>query len=246
MLAGLQRRAIKGACLNWDPTIEGVGTNRYAYSANDPVNKSDPNGHAFWDKWFGGGSHNPLNKELNSFRDATEDMADDAADAADLTKATADFIVLDDIENITEGTKKRNWRQVAMGAIGIGSNFIGGPAAKGGVKGGAAASKKLATLLDSKASKHILQGDGPNLGGGHKFGVGKSGKTEFPAGWSDAEIEHVISDIATDPNLKMSTPDARGYVRIDGSRDGIDVSVIYDTRNDRIVTGYPINVPRNP
>ncbi|MEO1703303.1 MAG: RHS repeat-associated core domain-containing protein, partial [Pseudomonadota bacterium] len=32
---------------DWDPTIEGVGTNRYAYSANDPVNKSDPNGHYF-------------------------------------------------------------------------------------------------------------------------------------------------------------------------------------------------------
>ncbi|MBD9597790.1 hypothetical protein IB270_33745 [Ensifer sp. ENS05] len=28
-----------------DPTIEGVGTNRYAYSENDPINKSDPNGH---------------------------------------------------------------------------------------------------------------------------------------------------------------------------------------------------------
>jgi hypothetical protein len=30
-----------------DPTIEGVGTNRYAYAGNDPVNNSDPNGHAF-------------------------------------------------------------------------------------------------------------------------------------------------------------------------------------------------------
>jgi hypothetical protein len=29
----------------WDPTTPGVGTNRYAYSQNDPVNKSDPNGH---------------------------------------------------------------------------------------------------------------------------------------------------------------------------------------------------------
>lgn len=28
-----------------DPTIPGVGTNRYAYSENDPVNKSDPSGH---------------------------------------------------------------------------------------------------------------------------------------------------------------------------------------------------------
>lgn len=30
---------------DWDPTKEGVGTNRYAYAGNDPVNKSDPNGH---------------------------------------------------------------------------------------------------------------------------------------------------------------------------------------------------------
>lgn len=28
-----------------DPTMPGVGTNRYSYSQNDPVNKSDPNGH---------------------------------------------------------------------------------------------------------------------------------------------------------------------------------------------------------
>lgn len=30
-----------------DPTMPGVGTNRYSYSQNDPVNKSDPNGHQF-------------------------------------------------------------------------------------------------------------------------------------------------------------------------------------------------------
>lgn len=30
---------------DWDPTKEGVGTNRYAYALNDPVNRSDPNGH---------------------------------------------------------------------------------------------------------------------------------------------------------------------------------------------------------
>lgn len=29
----------------WDPLQPGVGTNRYAYADNDPINKSDPNGH---------------------------------------------------------------------------------------------------------------------------------------------------------------------------------------------------------
>jgi hypothetical protein len=29
----------------WDPTVPGVGTNRYAYAHNDPINKSDPSGH---------------------------------------------------------------------------------------------------------------------------------------------------------------------------------------------------------
>jgi RHS repeat-associated protein len=28
-----------------DPIEPGVGTNRYAYADNDPINKSDPNGH---------------------------------------------------------------------------------------------------------------------------------------------------------------------------------------------------------
>ena len=32
---------------DWDPTLPGVGTNRYAYSQNDPINKSDPNGHMY-------------------------------------------------------------------------------------------------------------------------------------------------------------------------------------------------------
>lgn len=30
---------------SWDPILQGVDFNRYAYAGNDPVNMSDPNGH---------------------------------------------------------------------------------------------------------------------------------------------------------------------------------------------------------
>ncbi len=36
-----------------DPSVEGVGTNRYAYAENDPINKSDPSGHIIDTVWDG-------------------------------------------------------------------------------------------------------------------------------------------------------------------------------------------------
>jgi RHS repeat-associated protein len=49
----------------FDPTVPGVGTNRYAYSGNDPINASDPGGHdPVWatgwnDSLYTGGSKGP-------------------------------------------------------------------------------------------------------------------------------------------------------------------------------------------
>ncbi len=81
----------------------------------------------------------------------------------------------------------------------------------------------------------------------HRSGAGKPGKTEFPASWSDDEIIHNVSDIATDPSAitgagKWNSPYAIGV------RDGIDIRVDFYPPNHPLYGGKisPINVPPNP
>src|SRR5262244_2082885 len=45
---------------------------------------------------------------------------------------------------------------------------------------------------------HILDGD--KTGGGHRHGVGKPGKTEFPASWTDERVVASILDVARRPD----------------------------------------------
>src|SRR5580700_1402613 len=46
---------------------------------------------------------------------------------------------------------------------------------------------------------HILDGDETG-GGGHRHGVGKPGKTEFPASWDDAKIINTAVNVACGPD----------------------------------------------
>lgn len=98
--------------------------------------------------------------------------------------------------------------------------------------------------IDEKAEGHILDGDA--TGGGHRSGTGKPGKSEFPSNWSDDKVKGEITDVAHDPNTQWSKPDNRGYVSGSGTRGGVDIKVVVDTNNNRIVTGYPTNLPKNP
>ncbi len=107
-----------------------------------------------------------------------------------------------------------------------------------------APNSKYADLTDPKARRHILDGDA--TGGGHRPGTGIPRKSEFPKGWSDDRILDAVSDVATDPKVVWSRPDKRGYITGTKTIDGIDIKVVFDTKNGRIVTGYPTNVPRNP
>jgi hypothetical protein len=113
------------------------------------------------------------------------------------------------------------------------------------VKAESAPQEEKPSVIDEEGKKHILDGDGPDAGGGHRSGTGKLGKSEFPADWSDEKIEGEISDIATDPSVEWSKPDSRDYVAGIGIRDGVEIKVVKNLKLDRIVTGYPVNRERN-
>lgn len=104
----------------------------------------------------------------------------------------------------------------------------------------------LVDLASPSRRSHILNGEvRPNgtYGGGHRAGTGFPGKSEFPARWSDDQIMHHISDVATDPASRIVRQQGQD-VFVRGSRDGIEIEVLI--RNGEIWTGYPTNVPRNP
>ncbi len=67
-----------------DPWLPGVGTNRYSYALNDPINKSDPSGHKAEDK----GDSAEQNTDGGSGSAADKEKGDDASlpspDALDL------------------------------------------------------------------------------------------------------------------------------------------------------------------
>jgi hypothetical protein len=63
---------------NWDPWQEGVDFNRYGYAGNDPINKSDPNGHQ--GKGHNGGPpidlEDPSDETDSTYRFPTMDIFD--------------------------------------------------------------------------------------------------------------------------------------------------------------------------
>jgi filamentous hemagglutinin len=126
-----------------------------------------------------------------------------------------------------------------FGLVGLSAKILGkfGDEAVGAGKIGQK-SFDFVDLTDPKARKHILEGDA--TGGGHKYGAGMPGKTQFPEDWSDEKIIHVISEISTDNSLTWSSPSKNGYITAVKRVDGINVKVVVDPKLKRIVTGFPL------
>ncbi|GLZ33514.1 hypothetical protein Lesp02_57020 [Lentzea sp. NBRC 105346] len=132
-----------------------------------------------------------------------------------------------------------------------GSIKLGGGADEPAPKPSASQTEKstpeFVDLVSPARRAHILDGEvRPNgtYGGGHRPGTGYPRKSEFPARWSDDEIMHHISDVATDPHITWRTGDRPGDFWVNGTRDGIDIEVLI--RRNEIWTAYPTNTPRNP
>jgi hypothetical protein len=103
--------------------------------------------------------------------------------------------------------------------------------------------------VSPERTTHILDGDLVGNGGGHRHGVGKPGKTEFPASWDDERIVDTVVDVARRPD---STPELQHWNDrwvCSGIRHSVEVSVIV-LRSGEIWTAWPEEgspgVIRNP
>ncbi|MQA78783.1 MAG: hypothetical protein GEV10_09960 [Streptosporangiales bacterium] len=102
--------------------------------------------------------------------------------------------------------------------------------------------------LSDRRRRHILDGDPDSTSGGHRYGTGRPGKTEFPQAWSDETIVQRVLSVAQSPD---ETPRLQnnGKWYTHGLHDGVDVVAVVH-RRDGIVTGYPLpggrGVRQNP
>lgn len=92
---------------------------------------------------------------------------------------------------------------------------------------------------------HILDGDA--TGGGHRFGSGISGKTEFPASWDDDRILNAITFVALSPESVHQQWNQRWKAR--GEFESVRTTVIIEP-DGTIWTAWPEEgspgVVRNP
>jgi len=106
--------------------------------------------------------------------------------------------------------------------------------------------KNLMIVVSPARRLHILDGD--ITGGGHGPGRGISGKSEFPAALSDADIISGIEGIANDPASYPGgvIPTGPGRQKISGNIKGVKTTVIVAPDAKEVVTAWPEAVPRNP
>ncbi len=97
--------------------------------------------------------------------------------------------------------------------------------------------------LDESGMAHILWGDGPGRGG-HLW-PGNPDKTPFPKDWQPERIRDTVGEILANTKTPWRPVDGGNRLVTEVFREGVQVRVVYDRVNQRIVSAYPINRPRN-
>lgn len=103
-------------------------------------------------------------------------------------------------------------------------------------------------LAASSRRAHILDGDAGG-GGGHRWPGASPGKTPSPQEWSDDQIMHAVSDIATDPSLRweqqtgslgadFTNKGAPVRYKVVGVRDGVTIRVVVEPGGEGIISGF--------
>lgn len=103
--------------------------------------------------------------------------------------------------------------------------------------------------VSPERTTHILDGDPGDEGGGHRHGVGKPGKTEFPASWEDKKIVDALVDVARRPDLPPVRQERNDRWIARRTRDDVGI-VVAIARDGRIWTAWPTpdspGVVKNP
>ncbi|SDD14292.1 EndoU domain-containing protein [Glycomyces harbinensis] len=95
---------------------------------------------------------------------------------------------------------------------------------------------------------HVVNGDDDNPEkGGHAFGTGRPGKSEFPEGWDDEDISEALAAVAERPSKVNPDLTGRNFIA-EGIHRGVTVQAV--VRPDgSIEAGWPVKGPgvkRNP
>ena len=226
----------------FEVTAAGVGTNRYAYAGGDPVNASDPGGN----NWLEGAVNWVVSALRGGSQAALVGMGTDVAipDPSDVAwpKWATYAVVGTAATGIIWATNEGGDGESDSDGIGNSS----GPTTQddpGELEQGDAENR-----VSPERRIHILGGDGNGTGGGHRFGTGFPGKTEFPADWPDDEIIDAIEDVASG-GTTIGPAQIPGGTVVEGTVRGVTIRVVKDSRN-AVVTGWPLfggpGVVRNP
>lgn len=121
--------------------------------------------------------------------------------------------------------------------------YVEAPQFMGKEEFGTALPRATAIVLTPVTETHILHGN--SSGGGHLHGAGKPCKSEFPADWNAQKIIDTTRRIAANDNLDWRQED-NGYYVTEQMVDGVNVRVVLGKQKARVVTSYPVNLPRNP